>query len=125
MGKKMPVAVILGGDPVYTYAATARCLPMWMNICWRDSYERKKVELVKCITLTEERFGFDIHVPADADIVIEGYVIPLMISSTGSRSIPLPFHSFCLSLHSIPFLPGIDRVCLEWLMWTCRLVFHN
>ena len=31
---------------------------------------------MKCITLTEERFGFDIHVPADADIVIEGYVDP-------------------------------------------------
>ena len=27
MGKKMPVAVILGGDPVYTYAATAPLPP--------------------------------------------------------------------------------------------------
>lgn len=67
MGKKMPVAVALGGDPIYTYAATA---PMPDNI---DEYmlagflRKKKVELVKCITQ-------DIEVPSDADIIIEGYV---------------------------------------------------
>lgn len=68
-GKKMPVAVALGGDPVYTYAATA---PMPENI---DEYllagflRKKRVELVKCITQ-------DIEVPADCDIVIEGYIDP-------------------------------------------------
>jgi len=69
LGKKMPVAVALGGDPVYTYAATA---PLPDNI---DEYllagflRRKKVELVKCLTQ-------DIEVPADADFIIEGYVDP-------------------------------------------------
>ena len=68
-GKKMPVSVALGGDPVYTYSATA---PLPENI---DEYilagflRKKKVKLVKCITN-------DIYVPADADIVIEGYVDP-------------------------------------------------
>lgn len=68
-GKKMPVAVALGGDPAYTYAATA---PMPENI---DEYmlagflRKKKVELVKCLTQ-------DIEVPADADIVLEGYIDP-------------------------------------------------
>ncbi len=67
--RKMPVAVALGGDPVYTYAATA---PLPENV---DEYmlagflRKKKVELVKCITQ-------DIEVPADADFVIEGYVDP-------------------------------------------------
>ena len=67
LGKKMPVAVALGGDPAYTYAATA---PLPDNI---DEYmlagflRKKKVELVKCITQ-------DIEVPNDADIIIEGYV---------------------------------------------------
>jgi len=67
--QKMPVAVALGGDPVYTYAATA---PLPDNV---DEYmlagflRKKKVELVKCLTQ-------DIEVPADADIVIEGYVDP-------------------------------------------------
>jgi len=70
MGKRMPVAVALGGDPIYTYAATA---PLPDNV---DEYmlagflRKKKVTLVKCITQPE------IEVPADADIVIEGYVDP-------------------------------------------------
>ncbi|GAC1593603.1 MAG: menaquinone biosynthesis decarboxylase [Ginsengibacter sp.] len=70
LNKKMPVAVSLGGDPVYAYSATA---PLPENV---DEYmlagflRKKKVELVKCITQPE------IEVPADADFVIEGYVDP-------------------------------------------------
>ena len=69
-GKKMPVAVALGGDPVYAYSATA---PLPENV---DEYmlagflRKKKVELVKCISQPQ------IEVPADADFVIEGYVDP-------------------------------------------------
>jgi len=69
LGLKMPVAVALGGDPVYTYCATA---PLPENM---DEYllagflRKKKVELVKCLTS-------DIEVPADADFIIEGYVDP-------------------------------------------------
>jgi 4-hydroxy-3-polyprenylbenzoate decarboxylase len=68
-GKRMPVAVVLGGDPVYTYAATA---PLPDNI---DEYllagfiRRKSVNLVKCLTN-------ELQVPDDADFVIEGYVEP-------------------------------------------------
>jgi 4-hydroxy-3-polyprenylbenzoate decarboxylase len=70
LGKKMPVAVALGGDPVYAYSATA---PLPENV---DEYmlagflRKKKVELVKCLTQPE------IEVPADADFIIEGYVDP-------------------------------------------------
>jgi 4-hydroxy-3-polyprenylbenzoate decarboxylase len=70
LGKRMPVAVALGGDPVYAYSATA---PLPENV---DEYmlagflRKKKVELVKCITQP------DIEVPADADFIIEGYVDP-------------------------------------------------
>lgn len=70
MNKRMPVAVALGGDPVYAYSATA---PLPENV---DEYmlagflRKKKVELVKCFTQPE------IEVPADADFVIEGYVDP-------------------------------------------------
>ena len=69
LGKIMPVAVALGGDPVYTYAATA---PLPDNV---DEYmlagfiRRKKVELVQCLTQ-------DVQVPADADIIIEGFIDP-------------------------------------------------
>lgn len=70
LNKRMPVAVALGGDPVYAYAATA---PLPENI---DEYmlagflRKQKVELVKCITQP------DVEVPADADFIIEGYVDP-------------------------------------------------
>lgn len=69
LGRRMPVSVALGGDPAYTYAATA---PMPDNM---DEYllagflRRRPVKLVKCITN-------DIYVPADCDFVIEGYVDP-------------------------------------------------
>ncbi len=69
IGKKMPVAIALGGDPVYTYVATAP-LPEGIDEYLLAGYLRAKpVELVKCITQ-------DIEVPADADIVIEGYIDP-------------------------------------------------
>ncbi|MEP6628100.1 MAG: menaquinone biosynthesis decarboxylase [Ginsengibacter sp.] len=70
LGKRMPVAVALGGDPVYAYSATA---PLPENV---DEYmlagflRKKKVELVKCISQP------DVEVPADADFIIEGYVDP-------------------------------------------------
>ncbi|MBS0011965.1 MAG: menaquinone biosynthesis decarboxylase [Bacteroidales bacterium] len=68
-GQRMPVSVVLGGDPVYTYAATA---PLPEGI---DEYilagflRKKKVKMVKCISN-------ELYVPEDADIVIEGYVDP-------------------------------------------------
>ena len=68
-GEKMPVAVALGGDPAYTYCATAP-LPDGVDEYMLAGFLRKKkVELVQCLTQ-------DIQVPADADIIIEGYVDP-------------------------------------------------
>ncbi|MDR3680548.1 MAG: menaquinone biosynthesis decarboxylase [Flavipsychrobacter sp.] len=70
LNRRMPVAVSLGGDPVYTYSATA---PLPENV---DEYmlagflRKKRVELVRCLTQP------DVEVPADADFVIEGYVDP-------------------------------------------------
>lgn len=69
LGMRMPVAVALGGDPAYTYSATA---PLPENV---DEYllagflRKKKVGLVKCLSC-------DLEVPEDADIIIEGYVDP-------------------------------------------------
>jgi 4-hydroxy-3-polyprenylbenzoate decarboxylase len=70
LNKRMPIAVALGGDPVYAYSATA---PLPENV---DEYmlagflRKKKVELVKCLTQP------GVEVPADADFIIEGYVDP-------------------------------------------------
>ena len=66
---RMPVSVVIGGDPAYTYAATA---PLPDNI---DEYllagflRKEKVKLVKCLTN-------DLEVPTDADFIIEGYIDP-------------------------------------------------
>ncbi|MBL7787750.1 MAG: menaquinone biosynthesis decarboxylase [Chitinophagales bacterium] len=69
MGKRMPVAVALGGDPVYTYCATAPLPPNVDEYMLAGFIRKKQVELVKCLTQ-------DMYVPADADIIIEGYVEP-------------------------------------------------
>ncbi len=68
-GEKMPVAVVLGGDPAYTFAATAP-LPDGLDEILFAGFSRKKsVPLVKCETN-------DLTVPADCDFVLEGYVQP-------------------------------------------------
>jgi 4-hydroxy-3-polyprenylbenzoate decarboxylase len=68
-GTRMPVAVFLGGDPVFTFCATAP-LPDGLDEFLLAGYLRKQsVELVKCETN-------DLEVPANADFVIEGYVDP-------------------------------------------------
>jgi 4-hydroxy-3-polyprenylbenzoate decarboxylase len=67
--KKMPVSVTLGGDPVYTYCATAPLPENISEYILAGFLRKKKVKLVKCITN-------DLYVPSDADIVIEGYVDP-------------------------------------------------
>jgi len=65
----MPVSVALGGDPVYTYAATAP-LPENINEYILAGFLRgRKVKMVKCITN-------ELYVPYDADIILEGYVNP-------------------------------------------------
>ena len=69
LGKPMPVAVALGGDPVYTYAATAPMPDNFDEYLLAGFLRKKKVNLVKCLTV-------DLEVPADVDFVIEGYVDP-------------------------------------------------
>jgi 4-hydroxy-3-polyprenylbenzoate decarboxylase len=67
--ERMPVAVTLGGDPAYSFAATAPLPDGLDEILFAGFLRRKSVELVKCKTI-------DIDVPADVDFVLEGYVQP-------------------------------------------------
>src|SRR5712671_3048428 len=94
-GTRMPVAVFLGGDPVFTFAATAP-LPDGLDEFLLAGYLRKKsVALIKCETN-------DLEVPADADFVIEGYVDPKEAlreegpfgDHTGYYSLPEPYPVF-------------------------------
>lgn len=132
LGKKMPVAVALGGDPAYAYSATA---PLPENV---DEYmlagflRKKKVELVKCITQPE------IEVPADAEFVIEGYVDPNdeMIwegpfgDHTGYYSLPdwYPrFHITCITHKQNAIYPativGIPPQEDAWLIKASERIF--
>src|ERR1035437_223924 len=69
LGKRMPVAVALGGDPMYVFSAASPLPPNVDEYLFAGFLRKKKVELVKCLTQ-------EMYVPADADIIIEGYVDP-------------------------------------------------
>jgi len=67
--QRMPVVISLGGDPAYAYSGTAP-LPDGVDEFMLAGFIRKKrVDLVQCLTQ-------DMQVPADADIIIEGYIDP-------------------------------------------------
>ncbi len=69
MGVKIPVAIAVGADPVLTYCASAPLPEDVDEFLFAGIIREKSVELVKCKTI-------DLEVPADAEIVIEGYVDP-------------------------------------------------
>jgi 4-hydroxy-3-polyprenylbenzoate decarboxylase len=68
-GQRMTLAACLGGDPAMIYAATAPLPDQIDEILFTGFLRKKGVELVKGVTV-------DIEVPANSDIVIEGYVDP-------------------------------------------------
>jgi 4-hydroxy-3-polyprenylbenzoate decarboxylase len=89
LGKRMPVTVALGGDPVYAFAATAP-LPDGIDEFMLAGFLRKKsVEL-------------DGDLPVDCDFVLEGYVEPdekLEMEGpfgdhTGYYTLPEPYPKF-------------------------------
>jgi 4-hydroxy-3-polyprenylbenzoate decarboxylase len=68
-GERMPVAVSFGGDPALTYAATAPLPPFLGEVMFAGFLRGEGIEMVPCVTN-------DLEVPADSEIVIEGYVNP-------------------------------------------------
>jgi len=69
LGKRLPVAVALGPDPAVAYSATAPMPEGLDELLLAGFLRRDRVELVKCITV-------DLEVPANSQIVLEGYVDP-------------------------------------------------
>jgi 4-hydroxy-3-polyprenylbenzoate decarboxylase len=66
-GKRFEVAIALGCDPAITYAATAPLPPDIDEFLLAGFLRQSPVKLVKCKTI-------DLEVPANAEIIIEGYV---------------------------------------------------
>jgi 4-hydroxy-3-polyprenylbenzoate decarboxylase len=71
LGRRLEVAVALGGDPILTYAATAPVPPIpGVNEFNLAGFLRgQAVELTQGLTV-------DLPVPAEAEFVLEGYVDP-------------------------------------------------
>jgi 4-hydroxy-3-polyprenylbenzoate decarboxylase len=67
IGKPMPCAIVLGGESVLPYAATAPLPPGVSELLLAGFLNNGPIELVACQSV-------DLHVPANAEIVIEGYV---------------------------------------------------
>ncbi len=67
--EKMPLAIVLGGESVLPYAATAPLPPGIEELLFAGFLNDRGIELVPCRTIPLE-------VPANAEIVIEGYVDP-------------------------------------------------
>ena len=68
-GKKMPVAIAIGGDPLYFWCGQAPLPPNLFELLLYGFIRNENPKLVKCLTN-------DIYVPEDVDIVIEGEVDP-------------------------------------------------
>ena len=67
--QKMPLAVVIGGDPAFLLAASAP-LPPGSDVCAVAGLLRQKpLDVVACR-------GVDLIVPAEAEIVLEGFVDP-------------------------------------------------
>jgi 4-hydroxy-3-polyprenylbenzoate decarboxylase len=68
-GRKIEVAVALGGDPAVIFSAIAPLPPGIDEMLFAGFLRHKPVPLVPCKTI-------DVWVPADAEFVLEGYVDP-------------------------------------------------
>lgn len=75
-GKKMPVSVAIGGDPLYTWCATAP-LPYGVNeLLMYGLITKNPAKLVKSLTTP-------LYIPEDVDYVIEGWVDPANLKIEG------------------------------------------
>ena len=65
--KRMEIAVAIGADPAVMYSAILPLPPELDEMMIAGFLRNKPVEMVKCETV-------DVEVPANAEIVLEGYV---------------------------------------------------
>ncbi|MBI4716337.1 MAG: UbiD family decarboxylase [Planctomycetes bacterium] len=68
-GERMPLAIVLGGEPVLAYAATCPLPPDVSELLFAGFLNDGGIELVPCKTIPLE-------VPANAETVIEGWIDP-------------------------------------------------
>ncbi len=108
-GKALPMAVVIGTDPACTLASMSAAPAQVSEVELAGGLRGKPVELVKCETI-------DLAVPASAEIVLEGEVLPGERRPEGpfgeywgyfaSDKAPRPvFHVRCITHRNKPILP--------------------
>ncbi|MEY4504624.1 MAG: 1,4-dihydroxy-2-naphthoate octaprenyltransferase, partial [Pseudomonadota bacterium] len=75
-GQKMPVSIAIGGDPLYTWCATAPMPHGMFELLLYGFVRGENAKLVKSLTN-------DLYVPHDADFIIEGFVDPKALRIEG------------------------------------------
>jgi 4-hydroxy-3-polyprenylbenzoate decarboxylase len=75
-GKKMPVTVAIGGDPLYIWCGQAPMPHGMFEMLLYGFVRNKNAQLVKSISN-------DIYIPRDVDVVIEGFVDPELTEIEG------------------------------------------
>jgi 4-hydroxy-3-polyprenylbenzoate decarboxylase len=75
-GKKMPITVAIGGDPLYIWCGQAPMPYGMFEMLLYGFVRNKNAQLVKSISN-------DIYIPRDVDIVIEGFVDPTLTEIEG------------------------------------------
>jgi len=75
-GKKMPVSVAIGGDPLYIWCAQAPMPHGVFELLLYGYIRNTNARLVKSLSN-------DIYIPSDVDIVIEGFVDPREMEMEG------------------------------------------
>jgi 4-hydroxy-3-polyprenylbenzoate decarboxylase len=68
-GEQMPVVIALGGDPASIYSGSAPLPPTIDEFIFAGFLRREPVELAHALTC-------DLHVPAQAELVLEGFIDP-------------------------------------------------
>jgi len=69
LNKRMPAAIAVGSDPAVIYSASAPLPEAIDEMLFAGFLRKSPVEMIKCITN-------DIFVPANSEMVIEGYLEP-------------------------------------------------
>jgi 4-hydroxy-3-polyprenylbenzoate decarboxylase len=108
-GKKIEVAVVLGGDPAYIFSAISPLPPGIDEMLFAGFLRKENVSLVQCKTI-------DVKVPANAEIVLEGYVDPSETQLEGpfgdhtgyyslAQNFPV-FHCTCMTMRQKSVYPA-------------------
>lgn len=99
LNKQMPAAVVVGGDPPVIYSASAPLPEAVDEMLFAGFLRNEPVEMVKCVTS-------DIEVPANSELVLEGYLDP------GELRIEGPFGDHTGFYSAADYYPVFHVTCI-------------